>query len=111
MIKFSTRTLLSSLVVATAVLSAGPVTTAQARSSDYFERPMYQNHNGDLLRLLERRSTKYGCNSNNGICPNPGPPRIYYKSEPGSFWRLIDICEYLKGLSCFIDTYQPDDNN
>ena len=51
MIKSSTRTLLSSLVVATAVLSAVPMTTAQARGGDYRDRPLYQNHHGDLIRL------------------------------------------------------------
>ncbi len=111
MIKSSTRTLLSSLVVATAVLSTVPVTTAQARSGDYRDTPLYQNHQGDLIRLQESRSTKYRCDWNNGWCPNPGPPRINYTTEPGSFWRLIDICEYLEGVSCFIDTYDVDDNS
>ncbi len=109
MITSSTRTLLSSLVVATAVLSAVPVTTAQARSGDYRDRPIFQNHHGDLLRLQESRRTKYRCNWNNGKCPNPGPLRIYYTTEPGSFWRLTDICDYFEGVSCFIDTYDPDD--
>ncbi len=111
MIKSSTRTLLSSLVVATAVLSAVPMTTAQARGGDYRDSPLYQNHQGDLLRLLESRSTKYRCDWNNGRCANPGPPAIYPTTEPGSFWRLIDICEYFEGVSCFIDTYEVDDNN
>jgi hypothetical protein len=106
MIKSSTRTLLSSLVVATAVLSAVPVTTAQAR--DFRDSPIYQNHQGDLLRLQESRRTKYRCNWNNGLCPNPGPLSIYPTTEPGSFWRLTDICDYLEGVSCFIDTYDPD---
>ena len=39
--------------MATAVLTAGPVTTAQARGGDYRDSPLYQNHNGDLLRLAE----------------------------------------------------------
>ncbi len=110
MIKSSTRTLLSSLVVATAVLSAGPVTTAQARSGDYRDSPLYQNHKGDLLRLLESRSTKYRCDWSNGRCPNPPPP-VYPTTEPGSFWRLISICEHLEGVSCFLDPYDVDDNN
>ncbi len=109
MIKSSTRTLLSSLVVATAVLSAVPVTTAQAR--DFRDSPIYKTHQGYLLRLQESRRTKYQCNWNNGICPNPEPPRIYPTTEPGSFWRLVDVCEYLEGVSCYIDTYEVDDNS
>ena len=33
---------------------------------------------------------------------------------PGSClarWRLISICEYLEGVSCFLDPYEVDDNN
>ena len=108
--KYSTRTLLSSLVMATAVLSAGPVTTAQARSGDYFDSPLYQNHRGDLIRLQESLKPKYRCDWSNGRCPNP-PPAVYPTTEPGSFWRLISICEYLEGVSCYLDPYDVDDNN
>ncbi len=110
MIKSSTRTLLSSLAVATAILSTVPVTTAQARSGDDRDSRLYQNHNGDLLRLLERRSIKYHCNSSDGRCPNPPSP-VRPTAEPGSFWRLISICDYLEGVSCVLDPYVVDDNN
>ena len=110
MIKSPARLLLSSLAVATAILSTVPATTAQARGGDYFDSPLYQNHKGGLIRLQESLKPKYRCDWSNGRCPNP-PPAVYPTTEPGSFWRLISICEYLEGVSCFLDPYDVDDNN
>ena len=110
MIKSSTRTLLSSLAVATAILSTVPVTTAQARGGDQFDSPLYQNHKGGLIRLQESLRPKYHCNGSDGRCPNPPSP-VRPTAEPGSFWRLISICDYLEGVSCVLDPYVVDDNN
>ena len=110
MIKSPARLLLSSLAVATAILSTVPATTAQARGGDYFDSPLYQNHKGDLVRLQDSLRPRYHCNSSDGRCPNPPEP-VYPTAEPGSFWRLISICDYAGEVSCFLDPYVVDDNN
>ena len=115
MTRTSKMTLVSLLAVEVVGFSVSAVTPAQARSGLGLARPTMQfmMNNGAKFHGNTRGKTVIQFVCQPGLsCYEEQEPQTPH-AEPGTFWRLISICDYLDGtgISCVNDGNNVDDNN